>query len=110
MSNSTHIRKLAAIKMLQLDASNKKHEKQAHATRLIYKQAELGYGEVPRSYSELQEKVAALLNQDLDVLEKALELTGGNIKLGELANVDYRQSGGNAEEDFKASILNENDY
>ena len=93
--------------MLQLDASNKKHEKQAHATRLIYKQAELGYGEVPRSYNELQEKVASLLTQDLNILEKALELAGGNIKLGELASADYRQSGGNAEDDFKASILDE---
>lgn len=99
------ILKLAAEKMIQLNNENKGHQKRAHALRLIYKQAELGYGEIPRSYNELQEKVAALVNQDLDVLEKALELTGGNIKLGELDTPDLRLGGGKAEDVFKASIL-----
>lgn len=79
------IRKIAAEKMLQLDKELEWHKKQAHALELIYKQCELGFGEIPSSYNELQEKVASLINQgDLNVLEKALELTGGNIKLGEL--------------------------
>lgn len=99
------LRKQAAEKMLQLNATNKEHEKRAHALRLIYKQAELGYGDVPRSFGELQEKVASLLNQDLYVLEKALELTGGNIKLGELDKSDISLGGGKAEDAFKASIL-----
>src|ERR1035437_7317591 len=77
--------KKAADKMLQLDSQLKGHEKRAHALRLIFKQAELGYGEIPRSYNELNEKIASLINQDLQVLEKALELTGGNVKLGELS-------------------------
>jgi hypothetical protein len=97
--------KLAAEKLVQLNNENKDHQKRAHALRLIYKQAEMGYGDVPRSYSELQEKIASLVNQDLNVLEKALELTGGNIKLGELDTQDVRLGGGKAEDVFKASIL-----
>ena len=106
---NSNLRKIAAQKMLQLHSSNKEHEKRAHAIRLIYKQAEMGYGDIPRSYDELQEKVASLLNQDLYVLEKALELTGGNIKLGELANSDAKLGGGSATDVFKASILGD-DY
>ncbi|NDC22585.1 MAG: hypothetical protein EBZ49_00420 [Proteobacteria bacterium] len=100
------LRKLAAEKMLQLHKTNKEHEKRAHALRLIYKQAELGFGEVPRSYRELQEKVASLLNQDLNVVEKALELTGGNMKLGELAQQDFSVSA-DATEQFQAAIIGE---
>lgn len=96
--------KKAAEKMLQLNRENKEHEKRAHATKLIYKQAELGYGELPQSYKELQEKVANLLNQDLSVVEKALEMTGGNLSIDELGNTDFSIAG-NAEENFQASIL-----
>jgi len=70
--------------MLQLNKANKEHEKRARATQLIYKQAELGYVEVPRTYNELQQKVASLMNQDLTVVEKAIEITGGEISLGTL--------------------------
>jgi hypothetical protein len=103
------LRKLAAEKLLQLRSSNKEHEKRAYALRLIYKQAEMGYGDIPRSFDELQEKVASLLTQDLYVLEKALELTGGNIKLGELASGDSKLGNGSASEVFQASILGD-DY
>lgn len=96
--------KQAAQKMRQLDGANKMHEKRAHALRLLYKQAEMGCGEIPRSYGELQEKLAALVNQDLNVLEKALELTGGNIKLGELAQTT-EPSAYNPSEMFQAAIL-----
>lgn len=98
--------KQAAQKMRQMDTELKTHQKRAHALRLLYKQAELGYGEIPRSYGELQEKVASLINQDLNVLEKALELTGGNIKLGELGN-SLEPSTYNASEQFQAAILGE---
>ncbi len=103
MNKEKELLKTAAQKMRQMDNQLKTHEKRAHALRLIYKQAELGYGDVPRSYSELQEKVASLVNQDLFVLEKALELTGGNIKLGELANSEPQAY--NATEMFQAAIL-----
>lgn len=101
------INKLAAEKLLQLNSANKEHEKRAHAMRLVFKQAELGYGDVPRSYSELQEKVASLLNQDLTVVEKALEMTGGNLKLAELGSTDRSMGGGSAEENFTATILDQ---
>jgi len=100
--------KKAAEKMLQLHSANKEHEKRAHALRLLYKQAEMGYGELPRTHRELQEKVATLLNQDLIVLEKALELTGGNIKIGELSSVTDYSTSRNATEAFQSAILEEN--
>ena len=101
----SQLRKQAAQKMLQLHTENKEHEKRAYALRLIYKQAELGFGDVPRTYSELEEKLASLIKQDLNVVEKALELTGGNLKLGELDRSDPREM--NATDTFQASILNE---
>jgi hypothetical protein len=90
--------------MLQLHSENKEHVKRAHALRLIFKQAELGFGDVPRSYRELQEKVASLLTQDLVIVEKALELTGGNMKLGELDRTDLSASP-DATEQFQAAIM-----
>lgn len=104
MSDAKEMLKIAAQKMRQLDGANKVHEKRAHALRLLYKQAELGYGEIPRSYGELQEKIASLVNQDLHVLEKALELTGGNVKLGELDRT-IEPSAYNASEQFQAAII-----
>lgn len=98
-------RKLAAAKILQMNDQIKEYEKRAHAERLIYKQAELGYGDVPRSYDDLQMKIASIISQDLFVLEKALELTGGNVKLGELDRNDHNLGGGNATQVFMASIL-----
>jgi len=102
--NKEALLKQAAEKMLQLHQENKEHIKRAHALKLIYKQAELGCGDVPQDYRELQEKIATLLNQDLDVVEKALELTGGNLNLGELdSTTDLAPR--NADESFQAAIL-----
>lgn len=103
--------KQAANKMLELHGNLKKlasvnegYEKRAQAIKLIYKQAELGYGEIPQTHRELQEKIASLLNRDLSIVEKALEITGGKLDMAELGNTDF-SIGGNAEEDFQASIL-----
>lgn len=102
--NRSELIKKAVSKMLSLSKEVKEHEKRAHATRLIYKQAEMGFGDLPRSHKELEEKIASLINQDLNVVEKALELTGGNIDLGELGS---RESYGfNATESFIAGIMN----
>lgn len=102
------LREKVASKMLQLHEENKGHKKRAHAVRLLYKQAELGLIEVPHSYGEFEEKVAGLINQDLDVFEKALELTGGQVKLGELApNTEPTQR--NADEKFRAAIVDHDD-
>lgn len=105
MQDKKQLYKIAAQKLIQLDKSNKDHEKRAQALKLLYKQAELGYGELPRSYGELQEKIASLCKQDLNVVEKALELTGGNIKLGELSGDDSVSM--DATKMFQASILGE---
>lgn len=91
--------------MLELNKENKEHEKRAHALRLLYKQTEMGHGELPKSYSELQEKVAALITEDLRVVEKALEFAGGAIKLGELDNTRDSNASRNADEQFEATVL-----
>lgn len=95
--------KVASV-MLHLHKENKGHEKRAHALRLLYKQAELGITSLPSSYSELEEKLAALANEDLVVLEKALELSGGTLKIGELSRKDTSIAT-NPEEKFQATIL-----
>lgn len=89
------LREKIASKMLQLHASNKdlceqnkEHEKRAQASRILFRQAELGMTTVPNSYGEFEQKIASLVNQNLDVLEKALELTAGNEKFGELNTPD----------------------
>lgn len=105
MQDRKQLYKFAGQKLLQLNKICKEHEKRAHALKLIYQQTEMGYGELPRSYSELQEKIASLCKQDLNVVEKALEITGGNVKLGELGGNDPVLT--DASEMFKASILGE---
>lgn len=105
MKDNKGLMKQAAQKMLQLHEENKGHRKRAHALRLLYKQAELGHGDIPKTHGELEEKVAALCQENLDVVEKALELTGGNIKLGELDNSKDSQAPVNADEAFQAIIL-----
>lgn len=97
------LRKEAASTMLRLNDENAGHKKRAHALRLIYKQAELGHSVLPQTLVELEEKIGSMLNQDLVLIEKALELTGGSVKLGELSS-DYAKPL-TATEQFQASIL-----
>lgn len=97
-------REKVAAAMLQLNGENKEHRKRAHAIRLLYKQSEMGYGHVPQTYKELEEKLASLMGQDLNVVEKALELTGGNLRMGELASA-IEPSSYNASEKFQVDIL-----
>jgi hypothetical protein len=98
------LREKVASVMLHLHEENKEHEKRGQALRLLYKQAELGYAEFPQTYSELETKLAELVNEDLVVLGKALELAGGNVKLGELTNKDPKDAVNSAEK-FQAIIL-----
>jgi hypothetical protein len=99
-----HIREKAASVMLHLHQENRGHEKRADALRLLYKQVELGYGQLPQSFGELNEKLASLVKEDLGVLEKALELAGGNLKFGELGSKDNSIAGTPAEK-FQADLL-----
>lgn len=100
------LREKVASVMLQLHEKNKEHEKRAQALKFLYRQAELGLSQLPSSHSELETKLASLVNEDLKVLEKALELAGGNMKLGELGNVDTTShSPVKPAEKFQADIL-----
>ena len=98
------LREKVASVMLQLHEENKEHEKRGQALKLLYKQASLGYAEFPQSFSELETKLAALVTEDLVVLDKALELAGGNVKLGELCAKDPKGTVNSAEK-FQAVIL-----
>jgi len=104
------LRKKAAAKMLQLHEENKQHEKRARAIRLIYKQAEAGFSPIPRTYSELQEKVASLLKEDLNVMEKAVEMSQGATfqKMGSLDVADPSAGGTTPETQFQAAVINTN--
>jgi len=95
--------KVASV-MLHLHERNKEHEKRAYALRLLFKQAELGLTQLPQTHSDLETKLASLVTEDLVVLEKALELAGGNIKIGELGRQDPKSDMGAAEK-FQAVIL-----
>ena len=97
------MREKVASTMLRLHEENRGHTKRAHATRLLFKKAELGLEQIPYTYHELEAKIASLENQDLVVLEKALELTGGHFKLGELDA--SRTTDTNATEKFQAAVI-----
>ena len=99
------LREKVASTMLRLHEENEGHKKRAHALRLLYKQAELGQVVLPQTLGELEEKLASLLTQDLVVFEKALELSGGAVKMGELGLSDPRSL--NASQQFQATILGE---
>ena len=101
------LRKKASDTMLALHRENKGHQKWAHAVKLVFRQAELGHDSAPHTFSELQEKVASLLEQntDLTIVEKALDIMPGQSKLGELYSSDTRFL--TAEQEFQANVLGE---
>ncbi len=97
------LREKVASTMLRLHANNKEHEKRAHAVKFLFKKAELGLEAVPNTYDAFEEKVAFLMRQDLAVLEKALELTAGDVKLGSLTGSDKHQR--DAAATFQSEVL-----
>jgi hypothetical protein len=97
------LREKIASTMLQLHEQNKGHEKRAQAVKLLYKQAELGLTAIPTTYGEFEQKIASLVGQDLAVLEKALELTAGDVKLGELSGSEPDKR--DAVATFQADVL-----
>lgn len=48
-------------------------EKRARAEKLAFREVELGITEPFKNFDEYQKKIASLVQDDLDVLEKALE-------------------------------------
>jgi hypothetical protein len=108
MNTQQELHEKVASKMLQLNDENKKHKKKEHALKLLYKQAELGYAPFPQTYNELEEKLAELITQeDLVVLEKALNLGIGSIKIGELDRYTPSLESLDANERFTAALLGE---
>jgi hypothetical protein len=105
--NQQNLMQKAASTMLRLDDENKGHTKRAQALRLLYKQAEMGIAQVPQTFGELEEKLAHLINEDLVVLEKAMDLAGGNIKLGELSSTEIKAR--NPSDMFRAAILGDSE-
>lgn len=99
--------KKAAAQLRYLDGENKTHEKKARALKLLYKQAEMGIAPVPDNYPELEEKLASLTTQNLDVLEEAMKLAGGRLGLGDLEDNDLTNPN-NPEDAFAASVIGNN--
>jgi hypothetical protein len=100
---SQELQKKVASTMLRLNATNKEHEKRAQATRLLFKQAELGIAPLPDSYQEYEQKLASLVSQDLAVLEKAMELNTGLMSMGELTGSNLNPN--SAVSTFQAEVL-----
>jgi hypothetical protein len=75
-------------------------EKKARAEKLAFREVELGISEPFKTHDDYQKKIASLLGEDLDVLEKALERGYGNSRRGgELVG-----SGGKVENPFEYFI------
>ena len=104
------LREKVASAMVNLYKENEGHKKRAHATRLLFKQVEQGREDLPRTYSEFEEKLASLVEQDLLVLERALELIGGNEKLGEIGSSADPAAAQTPSEKFQADILESGDF
>lgn len=70
---------------MRLEKVAEDFEKKARAEKLAFKEVELGITEPFKNHEEFQKKVASLLEDDLSILEKALERGyGTSQRLGEL--------------------------
>jgi len=67
---------------LRLEKVAAEFEKKARAEKLAFREIELGISEPFKNFDEYQKKVASLLGEDLDVLEKALERGYGTSRRG----------------------------
>jgi len=108
MNKKPHIKEADLKKTAaMLDGLNKKCKiltKEAKATELLYKQAELGQIIMPRTFVEYQEKVAELLGKDLDVVEEAIKIAASSEN--ELGGLDStRPMGVDPRTAFQQSIL-----
>lgn len=65
--------------------------KEAKATELLYKQAELGQVALPKTYGEYREKVAELLGKDLDVVEEAIKMASSTEEENSFGGLDNNQ-------------------
>lgn len=68
----------AAMMLSQLKNEKATLEKKAKATELLYKQAEMGQVQFPKTHSEYEEKVAELMSKNLDVVEEAIKMASSS--------------------------------
>lgn len=72
---------------LRLEKVASELQLEKRAMQIAFKEVELGIAQPFRSFEELQTKVAGLMKEDLDVVEKALERGYGNLgNVGTLAD------------------------
>ena len=86
-------------------------EKKAHATKLLFKQAELGQIVFPKSHDDFEEKVAKLMHKDLNVVEEAIKMAAASEELvntfGGLSSQKATDNpmGGSAQNAFQKSLM-----
>ena len=104
--------KKTASMLSHLHSRNKQLEKKAHATKLLYKQAELGQIIFPKTHEEFEVKVAELMHKDLNVVEEAIKMAAASEELnntfgGSLTSQATGAPSGNAQQAFQRSIIGE---
>jgi hypothetical protein len=70
--------KKAALMLSHLKSEKALLEKKAKATELLYKQAEMGQIQFPKTHSEYEEKVAELMSKNLEVVEEAIKMASSS--------------------------------
>jgi hypothetical protein len=103
------LQKTAAM-LDNLKNQKNEYEKKAYATKLLYKQAELGQIVFPKTHGEYEEKVAELMHKNLNVVEEAIKMAAAseefNNTFGSLNTGDSSAPrGGNAQEAFQRSLM-----
>lgn len=61
------------LKRLELEKQATAHELEKRAAKIAFREVELGIAEPFKNFEEFQQKVANLMQDDLDVVEKALD-------------------------------------
>jgi len=97
--------KKTAEMLVRLNDERNMLQKEAKATELLYKQAELGQIKMPATFAEYQEKVAELLGKDLNVMEEAIKMASSaeNDTLGGLDSTPGK--GVDAQTAFQNALL-----
>ena len=103
------LQKTAAM-LDHLKCQKNEFEKKAYATKLLYKQAELGQIVFPKTHAEYEEKVAELMHKDLNVVEEAIKMAAAseefNNTFGSLNTGDSSSPrSGSAQEAFQRSLM-----
>lgn len=89
----------------KLASDNQEYFQKERATQLLFKQAQMGLIDMPASYEELQEKVASLAKEDLDIVEKAMSLQIGDTGIGKIGGLSSQAVPSTPEEEFFIGML-----